>query len=93
MVTKSNSASLSAVKGEALDQSVTFEFDGESYTVAPAASWDLEWVESLEDGKIIAAIRSVLGAAQWTRFKAKKRTAADVGSLFEALQAALGLGN
>ena len=93
MVTKSNSASLSAVKADVLGTDIAFDFDGDSYTVPPTSDWDLDVLEAIEDGKMIGAVRSLLGVSQWATFKAKRRTASDAAALYEALQGALGLGN
>jgi hypothetical protein len=80
-----------AAKAEALGENVEFDFDGETYTVAPAAEWDLDVMESYEDGKIASTIRALLGPAQWATFRSKPRKVADLNSLFEAVQVALGI--
>lgn len=80
-----------AVQAEALGAATEFEFDGETYTVAPASEWDLSVLEDYEDGKIVSAVRALLGDAGWTKFRAKPRSVSDLNSLFEALQHAVGL--
>ncbi len=76
-------------KAEALNAPITFEFDGESYTVAPAAEWDVEALEAFEDQKIITCVRMILGDEQWKRFKSKPRNMGDLNGLFMVMQAQL----
>lgn len=76
-------------KAEALGARITFEFDGETYDIAPAAEWDVDALEAFEDQKIITCVRLILGAEQWQRFKAKPRTMGDLNGLFTAMQAHL----
>lgn len=79
------------IKAEALNEPLNFDYDGESYTVAPSAAWDLDVLESVEEGKMTLACRALLGPAQWATFRSKPRTASDLGSLFEAITAAMGV--
>lgn len=76
-------------KAEALNESIKFEYDGESYTVAPAAEWDVEALEAFEDQKIITCVRMILGDDQWKRFKSKPRNMGDLNGLFMTMQAQL----
>jgi hypothetical protein len=78
-------------KSEALHESVSFDYDGHNYTIAPTTEWDLDVLESYEDGKIAATVRALLGPEQWATFRSKKRNVGDLGSLFEALQSAIGI--
>lgn len=78
-------------KTEAVGEAVTFDYDGLTFTVPPASEWDLDVLESYEDGKIVATLRALLGADQWSKFKATKRTVQDLNDLFEAVQEALGI--
>jgi hypothetical protein len=81
-------------KTEAKDTAVTFDFDGETYSVPTAAEWDVETLEAFEDGRIIATVRTLLGAEQWAKYKAKGRRVTDLTALFEAIQSAtVGPGN
>lgn len=78
-------------QSEALDESVNFDFDGETYTIEPTSHWDLDVLESYEDGKIVSTVRALLGSDQWAKFRSKPRTTQDLNDLFEALQKALGV--
>lgn len=58
----------------------------------PATSdqWPLAALEGFEEGKIVAAVRSLLGAEQWQRLKDKGATLADLNVLAEQIAAAYG---
>jgi hypothetical protein len=78
-------------KAEALGENVDVEYDGETYSIPPTSEWDLDALEAYEDGKVLATVRSVFGDAQWSKFRQKRRTAADLTKLVEAMQTALGI--
>jgi hypothetical protein len=81
-------------KADATGSNVSFEHDGQTYSVPPASEWGVETLEAFEDGKIIATVRTLLGDEQWSKYKAKGRKVTDLVSLFEAIQAAtVGPGN
>lgn len=80
-----------AAKAEALKKAHHFTFDGEKYSVPPTTEWDLQILEAVEDEKIVAAVRFLLGDKQWAQFKQKKRTVADLTKLFEVITKAAGL--
>lgn len=84
-------APVTPVKAEAIGTPVQFEYDGDTYAVAPANEWDLDVLEAFEEGRILATVRSLLGEAQWKTFRAKPRNVQALADLFEALQAALGI--
>jgi hypothetical protein len=86
MTAKTNTA-----KTEALDEAISFDFDGETYSVPPAREWDLDALEAYEDGQIARTCRSLLGADQWATFRSKKRTVGDLEDLFLEVQKALGI--
>lgn len=77
------------VKAEALNQDVTFTFDGESYTITSAAEWDLDALEAFEDQKVVTCVRLILGADQYKRFKTKRRTVGQLNAMFVEMQRAL----
>lgn len=82
-----------AVKAEAKGEGFTVEFDGESYVIPPALDWDLEALEALEEGRVVAAVRALLGDEGWARFREKRRTVRDLNEFFELAAGAAGLGN
>lgn len=45
--------------------------------------WDLEVMEAYEDGKLIPAIRGLLGDVQWAKIKRLKLKMKDLGELVE----------
>lgn len=78
-------------KTEAREGEISFSFDGVDYIVPPAREWDLDVMESYEDGKIASTCRALLGPGQWAAFRSKKRTVSDLNDLFEAIQKGLGV--
>jgi hypothetical protein len=80
-------------KADATGEMVAFEYDGETYEIAPTLEWDLDVLEAYEDGKIVATVRALVGPEGWTKYRSKKRTVSDLNEFFDAIQGALGLGN
>ncbi len=76
---------------EAREGEVRFSFDKVEYVIPPAKEWDLDVLESWEDGKVASTCRALMGPDQWAKFRSVKRTVEDLNSLFEALQEALGV--
>lgn len=81
----------SPAKADTLGELTEFTYDGVAYKVAPASEWDLDVLESYEDGRIIAAVRALLGEAQWKKFRSKPRKTSDLNDLFGAIQEAVGV--
>lgn len=81
----------STAKDEALNASATFDFEGQSYTVEPSSLKDLDVLEAFEDGKLITAVRGLLGPAQWRTFRATGADAEALGRMIEHLEQAFGL--
>lgn len=85
------SAAATAQKAEAQDGSVTFTYDGHTYTVKADALDDVETMAAFEEGKILLVVKTILGPAQWAVFVSKKRTVSkDLSDFTNALFAALG---
>lgn len=80
-----------AAKAEATKKPHPFTFDGESYTVPNTTNWDLSVIEALEDEKIIAAVRAIVGLEQWAKFKKKTRKVEDLNAFFEKISEAAGI--
>ncbi|WP_229398173.1 hypothetical protein [Micromonospora okii] len=80
-----------AARAEATETATTFDFDGESYSVAPSNQWDLDALDAFESGRILTAVRLILGADQLARFRSKPRTIGDLDALFDAAQKAAGI--
>lgn len=78
-------------KTEATKKTVSFTYEGDKYTIPTTKEWDLEVIEAVEDEKIVAVVRGILGAEQWAAFKSKSRTVDDLNSLFTAISKAAGL--
>lgn len=78
-------------KTEATKKTVSFTYEGEKYTIPTTKEWDLEVIEAIEDEKIIAVVRGILGADQWATFKSKSRKVDDLNAFFNAISKAAGL--
>lgn len=80
-----------AQKAEAQDGSVTFDYDGNTYTVKADVLDDLETMLLFEEGKILSTVRACIGPEQWAAFVAKKRNVSkDFSDFASAMFAALG---
>ena len=85
------STAAAAQKAEAQDGSVTFEFDGATYTVKADVLDDVETMLAFEEGKILSVVKAVLGPIQWAQFVSKKRSVSkDLNDLSTVLFKALG---
>ncbi len=63
-----------ALKAEATNTNVKVEFRGETYEIpGNAEEYDLEVMEAYEDGKLVSALRALLGEAQWSLLKTRTR--------------------
>lgn len=82
---------MTAAKDEALKGNHKFTYDGEDYEVPPTSEWDISVIEAVEDEKIVTVVRSILGTAQWAKYKSKPRNVEDLTKFFEALSKAAGL--
>lgn len=81
-----------AAKNEALENGVTFTFNGDSYTLPPSDDWDVEVMEHFEDGNPVIAVRALLGE-QWGEFKVKNPKVKDITDFADVLGKELGSGN
>ncbi|MBB6173725.1 hypothetical protein HNR23_003785 [Nocardiopsis mwathae] len=67
---------------------------GEEYLLPPSSEdWSLETMEAFEEGKVVSAVRSLLGAEQWQRLKATGATLSDLNKLAEQIATAYGFDN
>lgn len=48
---------------------VAFEWRGDTYSVPRYKDWPIDALEALEDNRIYATLRTLLGPAQWAAFK------------------------
>jgi hypothetical protein len=79
-------------KADVLNEPITFTWDDEEWTVAPAQASSLEFLAALEDEEVVAACRHLLGREQAARlFRGRK--VEDLERFFEAMGEELGSGN
>lgn len=88
----STSSTGNAQRDEAEDRDITFEYDGEEWTVRAASAKQLEFLAALEDEDYIVAMRLVLGRDDAARFF-RGRSVEDIGRWFDALGEAVDSGN
>lgn len=79
-------------RDEAEERTVTFEYDGDEWSVQSADVKQLEFLAALEDESYIVAMRLALGSEQAARFF-KGRKLEDIGAFFDAMGEAVGSGN
>lgn len=58
----------------ATDETATFEWRDVEFSVPRFNRWSVDVLEALEDGRIYATLRAVLGPEQWAGFKALEPT-------------------
>jgi hypothetical protein len=85
-------AAPSQQRREALNEPVTFTFDGDQFTVVPSDATSLEFLAALEDEQVITALRLLLGRDQATKL-IKGRKVEDLEGFFDAMGEAVGSGN
>lgn len=79
-------------RDEATDAEVTFTFDGDEFTIKQSDATRLEFLEALEDERVIAALRILLGHEQAARL-IKGRDVRALEGFFETVGEAVDSGN
>jgi hypothetical protein len=79
------------VKAEAVQDKISFEYKGETYSAPPQTEWLVETLEFMEDGKITWALRQLLDDGDWARFKSHKPQIKDLESFMTAITEAAGV--
>lgn len=64
---------------------VTFEFEGDEYTVLPSELWSVEILEGIEDQQYVTVVRALLGVEGYGRWKTSGATGTRLLPEFEAL--------
>ena len=73
---------------------VEVEFDGEVYEIpADPIDWEVSTTEAFEQGKVVTAIRQLLGPEQWKAVSAKRYRNRQFRELFDLLAEAGGFDN
>lgn len=90
-----SSEAAAAVRDEALAGSGASDkrlaLGGREYRIpATSDAWPLEAAEAFEEGKVLAALRALLGAEQWSALKASGATLSDLNALAEQIAEAYG---
>lgn len=80
-----------AERAEAGARSLSFSYDGDTYTLADPEAWDLDVLEAVESDKMVRACQLLLGPTQWAHFRRKRRTMRELISLFNAAWSASGV--
>lgn len=82
-----------AKKNDALGHVHVVEFKGDTYAVPPADDWDIDVLEAIDESRMTAALRSLLGDEQYAKFRASNKKVRDLGAFFEAAGKTVGAGN
>lgn len=81
-------------KAKVSPDTVSFEYDGTTYTVANDTDLDLAVMEAMEEGKAVLVTKLLLGPEQYKTFTSKKRKVSELSDLqeqlFKAMSADLG---
>lgn len=72
---------IAAVKAQAQAATVTFDYDGHTYTIEKIEDPSIDLLEALEDGRVIAATKLILGAEQYAQFKSSSPRVSDLNDL------------
>ncbi|MFF4952282.1 hypothetical protein [Streptomyces chattanoogensis] len=68
-------------------------FNGQVFNVPPAEDWDLEVLEAIDESRMTAALRALLGDVQYAKFREKNKKVRDLGAFFEVAGKKVGAGN
>lgn len=67
-------ATKDALKAEATEnESIQFNYNGHTYEMPHPDEWDIEVAEAHEEGKVVTALRRILGEEQWKLFKEREK--------------------
>lgn len=81
----------SAVADEATGTLVPVEFRGDTYLVPPTAMWPIVALAEFEEGRVVAFLKAILGAAQHKTLLESGATVGELGDFVTAIQGALGI--
>jgi gamma-glutamylcyclotransferase (GGCT)/AIG2-like uncharacterized protein YtfP len=84
-------AARKARTAEVTGEPVTFPYDGDEYTIDGEVLKSLDVLEDMEEGRVIASMKTILGPDQWATFRRSHHSADDLGKLYEAASDALGI--
>lgn len=77
---------------DATGATVTVTYNGNDYLLPGSLDdADGDVLDAIDDQKISHALRALLGAEQWKRFKATRPKTSDYGGLFDAYAKRIGL--
>jgi hypothetical protein len=74
-----------ALADEAGNKEVTFEYNGVEYEIPPGKLWPLEAVEAQENGKMLTAVKELIGAEKYAELRKTAKTLEDFEEFCEAL--------
>ena len=75
------------------DTTATIEFHGETFTVhTEPDDFSVDFMEALEDGRVLGMVRGALGPDQWRTVKAMQLTLKELRPLADEIAVAMGFG-
>lgn len=84
---------MTAKKNDATGTAHVVEFNGETYDVPPAEDWDLDVLEAIDESRMTAALRALLGDDQYAKFRKTNKKVRDLGDFFTAAGKKVNAGN
>lgn len=92
MPDKAKAAQVAEAKPKTED--LKFTYDGREYTIPRDVLNDVQVIEALQDDKMVALVRALIGPLQWKIFNIQRRSMEDLTefstALFEAFNISLG---
>lgn len=87
----SNETRKAEARGET---TATLEFRGETFTISTEQDdWSVDFIEAMEDGKIIGMVRGALGPAQWRTVQGMRLTLKELRPFADDIARAMGFGD
>lgn len=80
-------------KNDASHEPHKVTFNGQVYNVPPADDWDIDVLEAIDESRMTAALRALLGDTQYAKFRVNNKKVRDLGAFFEAAGKKVGAGN
>lgn len=76
------------------DETASVTFRGQTFTVPRNYDdWTVDFLESLEEGKVIGIVRGALGQSQWRRVRAMNLTIKELQPFADDIATAMGFGS
>lgn len=78
-------ATKKVLESEALSNDISFEFNGEVYSVPPGKKWELDVIEAQEEGRMTTAVRLLIGEDKYKELRKTVKNLEDLDKFYDAL--------